>query len=121
VAFGVSALVITAVGLFGVLSYSVAQRTREIAVRSALGARPRQIFGLVVTQGVIVTVVGLTIGAVAAGATTKYLTTLLYGVSSRDALTFVAVGIVMIAIALAACLVPALRAVRVDPLTALRA
>jgi predicted permease len=121
VAFGISALAITAVGLFGVLSYSVAQRTREIAVRSALGARPRQIFGLVVTQGVIVTIVGLTIGAVAAGATTKYLTTLLYGVSSRDALTFVAVGIVMIAIALVACLVPALRAVRVDPLTALRA
>jgi predicted permease len=121
VAFGISALAITAVGLFGVLSYSVAQRTREIAVRSALGARPRQIFGLVITQGVIVTIAGLAIGAVAAGASTKYLTTLLYGVSSHDVVTFLAVGLVMIAIALVACFVPALRAMRVDPLTALRA
>ena len=120
VAFGISALAITAVGLFGVLSYLVAQRTREIALRSALGARPRQIFGLIVTQGFVVTIAGLAIGAAAAAASTRYLTTLLYGVSSHDLVTFAIVGVVMIGIALAACLVPALRAMRVDPLTALR-
>jgi len=120
VVFGVCALAITAVGLFGVLSYTVAQRTREIALRGALGATPRHVFQLIVQQGLAVTAVGLAVGFAVAAASTRWLTTLLYGISSHDLPTFVLVGAVILMIALVACLAPALRAVRVDPLTALR-
>lgn len=120
VVFGVSALVITAVGLFGVLSYVVSQRTREIALRSALGARPHQIAELVVGQGLAIAVGGLVIGVVAAWVSARYLQTLLYGISAHDVVTFAVVAAVVLAIALVACIAPALRAMRVDPLTALR-
>ena len=120
IVFGVSALVITAVGLFGVLSYVVSQRTKEIALRSALGARPRQIASLVFAQGLAMALGGLAIGVVAAWLSARYLQTLLYGISAHDVVTFAVVGAVVLAIALAACLAPALRAMRVDPLTTLR-
>jgi len=120
VVFGLSALVITAVGLFGVLSYVVSQRTREIALRSALGAQPGQIAGLVFGQGLAMAVGGLAIGVGAAWLSAKYLQTLLYGVSAHDVVTYATVAVVILSIAVVACLLPAIRAMRVDPLTALR-
>ncbi len=118
--FGASALMITAVGLFSVLSYVVSQRTREIAVRSALGARPRQVAGLVFSQGLTIALGGLTIGTVSAWLSTRYLGAMLYGVSSHDGLTFTVVAAVILVVALVACLVPAIRATRVNPVDALR-
>jgi putative ABC transport system permease protein len=119
--FALSALVIASVGLFGVLSYSVAQRTREIAIRTALGAAPRDIFRLVLKQGLTVTLVGLGAGFSTALALIRYLSTLLYGVTSHDWLTFTVVFVTIPLVALIACLLPALRAARIDPLTAMRA
>lgn len=115
------ALLIAAVGLFGVLSYSVAQRSRELAVRSALGARPVDIVRLVVGQGLVVTAAGLLAGLLGAAAAARVVGRLLYGVQPYDPLTFVAVPIVLIAVAAAASILPARRAARVDPLSALRA
>jgi putative ABC transport system permease protein len=120
VVFGLSALVITAVGLFGVLSYVVSQRTREIALRSALGARPGQIAGLVFAHGLAMAVGGLGIGVVAAWLSARYLQTLLYGISAHDVVTYAVVAVATLVIATATCLLPAVKAVRVDPLTALR-
>lgn len=119
--FGVFALLIAGVGLFGVLSFSVAQRTREIGVRCALGAQARDIVALVLRQALWIVGVGVAIGLAAALASVRLLSAFLYGISPRDALTFVAVPIVIVAVAAVACLVPARRAAKVDPLTALRA
>jgi putative ABC transport system permease protein len=119
--FGVFALLIAGVGLFGVLSFSVAQRTREIGVRSALGAQARDIVTLVLRQTLWIVGIGVLFGLVAALSGVRLLSAFLYGISPHDALTFVAVPIVIVAVAAIACLVPARRAARVDPLTALRA
>ena len=119
-AFATFAVVITAVGLFGVLSYMVSLRHREIGVRAALGARPGQIVRLVVSQGAVMAVAGVVVGLGAAWMLGKYLTTFLYGVTSRDPITFAAVAAALIVVSLAACAVPAIRAARVDPLRALR-
>ena len=118
--FGVFALLIAGVGLFGVLSFSVAQRTREIGVRSALGAQARDIVALVLRQALWIVGSGVVIGLAAALAGVRLLSAFLYGISPHDALTFVAVPIVIVAVAAVACLVPARRAAAVDPLTALR-
>jgi putative ABC transport system permease protein len=119
--FGVFALLIAGVGLFGVLSFSVAQRTREIGVRSALGAQPRDIVALVLRQALWIIGIGVLFGLAAAMAAVRLLSAFLHGISPHDALTFVAVPIVIVAVAAVACLVPARRAAKVDPLTALRA
>lgn len=119
--FGVVALLIAGVGLFGILSFSVAQRTREIGVRSALGAQPRDIIGLVLRQALGIVGIGLIVGLCVALAGARALSAFLYGISPYDVLTFVVVSIVIAAIAAIACFVPARRAARVDPLTALRA
>jgi putative ABC transport system permease protein len=119
-AFAFFALLIAAIGLFGVLSYSVAQRTREIGVRAALGAEPRDIISLVVRQGLLVTLGGVIVGVAIAAALARYLTTLLYGVAARDTTTFVVVPLAVLCVAAAACFFPARRAARVDPLKALR-
>ena len=119
--FGVFALLIAGVGVFGVLSFSVAQRTREIGVRSALGAQAHDIVALVLRQALWIVGVGVAIGLAAALAGVRLLSAFLYGISPHDALTFVAVPIVIVAVAAVACLVPARRAAKVDPLTALRA
>jgi putative ABC transport system permease protein len=118
--FATCALAIAGVGLFGVLSYSVAQRVREIGVRTALGARPRDIIRLVLEQAFVVTIGGLTIGFVTAFALMRYLSTFLYGVTPHDAASFAIVAIVLAIAATIACVVPARRAARVDPLQALR-
>ncbi|HET9794733.1 MAG TPA: ABC transporter permease [Thermoanaerobaculia bacterium] len=118
--FGGLALLLAAVGLFGVVSYAVSRRTREMGVRAALGARRADLFGLVVSEGLLLTVAGLVAGGAAALVLTRLIETLLYGVSPRDPLTFAASSAVLLATALAASLVPAWRAARTDPWTALR-
>jgi len=120
VVFAGSALLIAGVGLVGVLSYTVAQRAREIALRIALGARPRQVLALVLSQGLVVTTAGVSAGLAAAYLAARYLETLLYGVSAHDPVSFVAVPVMLAAVALAACTAPGLRAMRIDPLKQLR-
>jgi ABC-type antimicrobial peptide transport system permease subunit len=119
--FAACALAVAAVGLFGVLSYSVAQRSRELAVRSALGAGRAQIAALVLRQGLSVTAAGLAAGVLASLAFGRTIEALLYGVTPTDRLTYVTVPVVVALVAAAACLGPAWRAARVDPLHELRA
>ena len=119
-AFAGFALVIAGVGLFGVLSYSVSQRSRELAIRTALGARRLDIFRLVLLQGLVVTLAGLAVGLVASTWLTRELATQLYGVTPHDPLTFVVVPLVLLCASALACVVPARRAARLDPLRVLR-
>jgi predicted lysophospholipase L1 biosynthesis ABC-type transport system permease subunit len=118
--FGMFALIVAGVGLFGVLSFSIAQRTREIGVRSALGAQAHDIVALVLHQALWIVSIGMLVGLGTALAAVRLLPALLYGVSPHDGLTFVAVPIVIVSIAGVACFFPALRATKVDPLVALR-
>jgi putative ABC transport system permease protein len=113
-------LALSALGLYGVMSYSVSQSTRELGLRLALGARPAEIFKLVMKRGAILTVIGVAIGSAGALLGTRFLSDALFGVSATDPLTFVSIGLLLSAVALAACYVPARRATRVDPLTAIR-
>ncbi len=114
------ALVLAAVGIYGVIAYAVSQRTREIGIRIALGARGRHIFGMVVGRGMLLSLIGVGVGVAASLALTHSLSSLLYGVSSTDPATFAAVVILLTAVALLACSIPARRATRVDPMDALR-
>src|SRR5262249_10925968 len=116
----VLALILGAVGLYGVLSYVVAERTREIGVRMALGAREEQVQGLVVAQGTRVVGAGVIIGIAVAFAVTRALGGLLFGVAAIDAATFIAMSACMIVVGLLASYLPALRASRVDPIISLR-
>ena len=118
--FGVLALVLAAVGLYGVTAYSVSQRTRELGIRVALGARRGALLRLVLAHGARLTLIGLAIGTVAALALTQVMSTLLFGVGARDPLTFVGVALLLLAVSLVASFVPARRATRVDPVVALR-
>ena len=115
------ALVLGVIGIYGVMSYAVAQRTREIGVRMALGASPGDARRMVLREGVSLAGVGIVLGVVAALLSTRALSGLLYGVTTMDPLTFGAVPIGLIVVALLASYLPARRATRVDPTTALRA
>jgi putative ABC transport system permease protein len=114
------ALVLTIVGLYGVMSYAVAQRTNEIGIRMALGAQPRDVLSLIVGQGFKLVLAGLAIGLIGAYAVTRLVASLLFGVTTKDPLTFGVVALALAVVALLACYIPARRAAKVDPIVALR-
>jgi predicted permease len=118
--FGAVALVLSAIGIYGVLAFGVAQRVREFGIRQALGADRASILSLVLRQGLLTASIGIGIGLVSSALLTRYLKTLLFGVGSHDPAVFVGVPILLLAVAAAACYVPARRATAVDPMTALR-
>jgi len=113
-------LILAVVGLYGLISHMVLQHTREIGIRVALGAQRSDIMRLVLGQGIRATLAGLTIGVIAGLALTRLLSSLLYGVKPGDWLTFLSVALLLLAVATAACSIPARRATRVDPIVALR-
>src|SRR6185503_2777802 len=117
-AFSGIALVLAAIGIYGVISYGVAQRTREMGIRMALGAQSRDVLKLVVRQAMILTLGGVVIGLLASFALTRLMKNLLFSVSVTDPLTFAVIALLLILIALFACLIPARRATKVDPLVA---
>ena len=118
--FGLLAMSLAAVGIYGVLSYAVTERTREMGIRLSLGASPRDLLGLIVGQGITLTLIGLVIGVGASFALTRLIAKLLFGVSATDPLTFIVIPLLLTGVALLACWIPARRATRIDPLVALR-
>jgi ABC-type antimicrobial peptide transport system permease subunit len=119
-AFGLLALVLAAIGIYGVTAYTTRQRTHEIGLRMALGASKDDVLRLVLGHGLRLTLTGVVLGLIASFALTRYLRSMLLGVTSTDALTFSSVAILLCAVALFASFIPAFRAMRVDPMVALR-
>ncbi|HKB76987.1 MAG TPA: FtsX-like permease family protein, partial [Myxococcales bacterium] len=120
VAFALAALALAALGVYGAMAFSVVLRRRELAVRAALGAQRRQLSALVLARGARLAVLGVSLGVLGAVALSRFLAALLYGVSERDPLTFLVVAATLGIVALAASLLPALAAARLDPMTVLR-
>jgi putative ABC transport system permease protein len=118
--FGILSLVMAAVGVYGVISYSASQRVQEIGIRLALGAQRRDILKLVVGQGMVLTVIGVAFGLAAALALTRVISSQLFGVNAADPATFALVSVILLGVALGACFIPARRATKVDPMVALR-
>jgi ABC-type antimicrobial peptide transport system permease subunit len=119
--FALMALVLSAIGLYGVIAYGVAQRTRELGMRIALGAMQRDVLAMVVRQGLRLSVIGVVLGFAAAAAATRAMESMLFEVSPLDPATFAGVGILIVGVSLLASWLPARRAARVDPIAALRA
>jgi putative ABC transport system permease protein len=118
--FSTLALVLSAVGIYGVISYLTGQRTHEIGIRVALGASAKDVLRMVLGEGLRITLIGIGIGLAAALGLTRLITKIIYGVSASDPLTFFGVALLLTAVALVACYIPARRAMRVDPIIALR-
>ena len=118
--FALTALLLAGLGIFGVIWYLVSERTREIGIRLALGAHSRNILRMVLLQGLQLAIAGAAVGLVGALIVSRLMAGLLYGVRPRDLLTFAGVALLLIGVALLACYIPARRAIRVDPLVALR-
>ena len=119
-AFGVVGLLLTITGIYGVISYTVAQHTQEIGIRMALGAQTRDVLKLILGHGMVLTAVGIALGLIAAGALTRLMTNLLFGLGPTDPLTFGGIAALLALVALLACYIPARRATKVDPMIALR-
>jgi putative ABC transport system permease protein len=118
-AFGILALLLACIGLYGIAVYSVASRTREIGIRMALGARPDDVHRMVIRQGIRVTLTGVIIGLAGAFVVSRVLNTLLFGIDRADSIIYAGVSVLLVLVALAACYLPARRAARIDPMIAL--
>src|SRR5262245_52877531 len=114
--FGALAMVLSAIGLYGAMSYDVERRMREIGIRMALGAQPLVVLRLIVREGMTLTLIGVVIGSIAALAMTRLIKGILFGVSATDPLTFTLIVVLLAAVGLVACFIPARRAVQVDPI-----
>ncbi|MGH9710627.1 MAG: FtsX-like permease family protein, partial [Candidatus Acidiferrales bacterium] len=114
------ALILATIGLYGLISYSVSQRTRELGIRIALGAQERDVMRLIMGQGARLALIGVAVGIVAGLALTQLMRSLLFGVSAADPVTFGGVAVLLTLVAVAACYVPARRAMRTDPIVSLR-
>jgi putative ABC transport system permease protein len=118
--FAALALTLATVGIYGVISYAVSQRTREIGVRMALGAHPGNVLRLILGEGLKLVLAGAALGIIFALLATRFIATMIYGVSATDPLIFFSVITLLVLVSLAACYIPARRAMRVDPIVALR-
>ncbi|MGH9709019.1 MAG: FtsX-like permease family protein, partial [Candidatus Acidiferrales bacterium] len=118
--FAASALLLSVVGLYGLMAYSVSQRVHEIGIRMALGAQPEDVLEMIIGQGLKLVLIGVALGLAGALALSRILARFLYGVTATDPMTFIAVAVLLILVAVAACYIPARRAMRVDPMVALR-
>jgi putative ABC transport system permease protein len=118
--FGAVALILSAIGIYGVLAFGVAQRVREFGIRQALGADGRSILALVLKHGLLTTGIGILIGLAGASWLTRFMQGMLFGVANYDVMVFAGVTLLLLVVALAACYIPARRATRIDPMVALR-
>jgi len=118
--FAAVALLLAALGIYGVISYSVEQRTHELGIRAALGASQRGLLSLVLIRGLVLTAIGLAIGLAGSLAVTRQMKSLLFGVGAQDPMTMIAVAAILAAVAITACYVPSRRATKADPMVALR-